>query len=80
MKFWMVASISDAQNNRLPGGCGPRVMHQSLESAEREAERLALKSLGYEFAILECVSVVWAKTATYGERPLVVPCYARPAS
>lgn len=38
-----------------PKGSTPSKIHEGIESAEKEAERLAIKNTGYDFYILKVV-------------------------
>jgi hypothetical protein len=59
VKFWMVVcSEYDGANLHMLQRRGPRYVHDTLEDAEREAERLAVLHPQEEFGVLEVVGLV----------------------
>ncbi|TCS35841.1 hypothetical protein EDC30_109140 [Paucimonas lemoignei] len=73
-KYWMVLRDPPFTNGNVGLQYAPRFVHESRESAEKEAERLALKT-GEPFLILEGVAWVHPRKADLAGLPSTVPAY-----
>lgn len=83
-EFFMVARCDGGAyrefGESLRAGCVPSYVHNSRESAEAEAERLANKYPGREFMVLEGVCAVRSELYDLCGRQTQVPIYQAPVN